>query len=123
MTYLTIRVENLPKSHGKHQGIWLVLQTKKANSPPVNGVFTVELNRAKNRKGEEHWIGDAITFHRDGRRFIYLGWLDDKHQMFGRIKLYLDQIPNLTPASDRVDVTINGTSKRGSCAFATAIVI
>ena len=123
MAALTIRVKDIPSSHNEHEGLWLVLQTKNALVPPVNGAFTVELSRAKNRKGEEHWAGDAVHFHGDGRRFLYLGWLDNKHQMFGRIKLYLDQIPNLSPESDQVEVTISGTSKRGGCAFATAIVI
>ena len=123
MATLTVRVKDIPPSHNEHIGLWLVLQTKTALVPPVNGTFTVEIGRAKNRKGEEHWGGDAVHFHGDGRRFLYLSWLDNKHQMFGRIKLYMDQIPNLTPESDYAEVTISGTTKRGTCAFATAIVI
>ena len=123
MVSLAIRVKDLPATHNEHEGIWLVLQTKKSLVPPMNGIFTVNLERVKNRKGEENWGGDAVHFHGDGRRFIYLGWMDNKHQMFGRIKLYLDQIPNLNTESDHAEVTISGTGKRGGCAFSTAIVI
>ena len=55
-------------------------------------MFSVQLDRAKNRKGEEHWLGDAVHFHGDGRRFIYLAWLDCQGKMFRGIKLYLEQI-------------------------------
>ena len=86
-------------------------------------MFSVQLDRAKNRKGEEHWLGDAVHFHGDGRRFIYLAWLDCQGKMFRGIKLYLEQIAGLNPESDLVSVTINGRGKDGSPACSTAIVV
>ena len=86
-------------------------------------MFSVQLDRAKNRKGEDHWVGESVVFHGDGRRFIYLVWLDFRGKMFGRIKLYLDQILDLSPESDQASVTISGTGRKGGPAFSTAIVI
>ena len=123
MTKLTIAVVDLPASCGEHSGIRLLLQTKKSYQSAVEGVFSVELSRAANRKGEEHWVGDAVHFHGDGRRFIYLAWVDDRGQMFRRIKLYLCQIPDLTPQSDSVYVVISGRGNDGSPACSTAIIV
>ena len=123
MTKLTITVVDLPTSCGEHSGIRLLLQTKKNYLAGADGVFSVELGWAANRKGEEHWVGDAVHFHGDGRRFIYLAWVDDRGQMFRRIKLYLSQIPDLTPEAESASVTISGRGKDGSPACATAKII
>ena len=101
----------------------MVLQTKKGYVEGVGDEFGVELSRAKNRKGEEYWVGEAVTFHGDGRRFIYLAWLDFRGKMFRRIKLYLDQITDLRPDVDSVAVTVSGRGKDGSPACSTAIVL
>jgi hypothetical protein len=123
MVILTITVKDIPTECFGFGAIQLVLQTKKEYVMSLNGVFSVQLDRAKNRKGEEHWVGESVVFHGDGRRFIYFAWLDFRGKMFGRIKLYLDQIPNLNPESDQAGVTISGTGKKGGPAFSTAIVI
>lgn len=123
MVALTISVIDLPTSCIGHSGIRLLLQTKKGYLSATDGVFSVELSRAANRKGEEHWTGDAVHFHGDGRRFIYLAWVDNKGQMFRRIKLYLAQILELTPESESVNATISGRGKDGSPACSTAIVV
>ena len=123
MTKLTITVVDLPTSCGEHSGIRLLLQTKKSYVADVDAMFIVELERGKNRKGEEHWVGDAVHFHGDGRRFIYLAWIDNKGQSFRRIKLYLSQIPELTPEAESASVTISGRGKDGSPACATAKII
>ena len=88
MVALTISVIDLPTSCVGHSRIRLLLQTKKAYVADVGGSFTIGLELAKNRKREEHWVGDAVHFHGEGRRFIYLAWLDGRGQMFRRIKLY-----------------------------------
>lgn len=103
--------------------IQLVVQTKKGYVSGSDGVFAVILERGTNRKGEEHWIGESVVFHGDGRRFIYLAWLDFRGKMFRRIKLYLDQIPDLSPDSDHLNVTINGRGKDGMPACSTAKII
>lgn len=68
-------------------------------------------------------MGDAVHFHGDGRRFIYLAWLDCQGKMFRGIKLYLEQIAGLNPESDLVSVTINGRGTDGSPACLTAIIV
>ena len=123
MVNLTISIQNIPTECLGMIGIQLVLQTKKEYVMSSSGVFSVQLDRAKNRKGEEHWVGDSVVFHGDGRRFIYFAWLDFRGKMFGRIKLYLDQISDLNPESDQASVTISGTGKKGGPAFSTAIVV
>jgi hypothetical protein len=123
MVNLTITVQDIPTEYEGLTGIRLVLQKKKEYVVSANGVFLVQLDRAKNRKGEELWVGESVVFHGDGRRFIYLAWLNGFGKMFGRIKLYLDQISGLTPESGQASVTITGTNKKGGPAFSTAIVI
>ncbi len=123
MVSLTISVKDCPTSCLGMSGIRLALQTKKGYVESVDEGFLVELSRAKNRKGEEYWVGEAVTFHGDGRRFIYLAWLDFRGKMFRRIKLYLDQISDLSPDADSVAVTISGRGKDGSPACSTAIVL
>ena len=123
MSKLLISVKDRPSLCLGMAGIRLVLQTKKEYVEGVNGVFTVDLSRAMNRKGEEHWVGNAVHFHGDGRRFIYLAWLTSDGQMFRRIKLYLNQIPGLSPESEEIEVTINGQGKDGSPACSTAILV
>ena len=123
MANLTIIVHDMPTECFGMGNIQLVVQTKKGYVSGENGVFSVQLDRAKNRKGEEHWIGESVTFHGDGRRFIYLAWLDFRGKMFRRIKLYLDQIPDLSPDSDHLNVTINGRGKDGMPACSTANII
>jgi Family of unknown function (DUF5990) len=122
MVNLTISVQDIPTECFGFGAIQLVLQTKKEYVMSSNGVFSVQLDRAKNRKGEEHWVGESVVFHGDGRRFIYLAWLDFRGKMFRRIKLYLDQIPGLSPDADSVAVTIRGRGKDGSPACSTAVI-
>ena len=120
---LSISVIDLPTSFLDKDGIRLVLQTKESYFEAVQGVFLVELSPGVNRKGEEHWVGGAVHFHGDGRRFIYLAWLDSRGAMFRRIKLYLSQIPDLVPGASAVTVTISGRGKDGSPACSTAILV
>ena len=123
MVNLTISIQDIPTEFKGMTGLRPALQTKKDYMLSSTGVFSVQLDRAKNRKGEEQWVGDAVHFHGDGRRFIYLTWFAGMGHSFGRIKLYLDQIPGLNPESGQASVTISGTGKRGGPAFATANVI
>jgi hypothetical protein len=123
MVNLTVSVQDIPTECQGMTGIQLVLQTKKEYVMSSAGVFSVQLDRGKNRKGEEHWVSDAVHFHGDGRRFIYLAWLDSQGKMFGRIKLYLDQISSLVPGADSASVSISGTGRKGGPAFSTAIVL
>lgn len=123
MTELIITVQDMPTECFGMRGIQLALQTKKEHVVSPTGVFSVTLDRAKNLKGEEHWVGDAVHFHGDGRRFIYLAWLDSRGKTFRRIKLYLDQIPDLSPESTNVAVTISGRAKDGGPACATATIL
>lgn len=123
MTNLTISVQDMPTEFIGMGGIRLVLQTKKEYVMSANEVFSVVLDRAKNRKGEDQWVGDSVVFHGDGRRFIYLAWLDARGKMFRRIKLYLEHIPGLIPGVESVAVTIEGRGKDGSPACSTAIVV
>ncbi|HLP00299.1 MAG TPA: DUF5990 family protein [Fimbriimonas sp.] len=123
MTELTITVHDLPTEHMGSPGIRLSLQTKQGLVHSPEGVFTVQLDRAKNRKGEEQWVGDSVNFHGDGRRFIYLVWQDKWGKMFRRLKLYLKQIPDLHPESVSASVTISGRAKDGTPACATATIL
>ncbi len=123
MTNLTISVVDIPTECFGFGAIQLVLQTKKEYVMSSTGVFSVQLDRAMNRKGEEHWVGESVVFHGHGRRFIYFAWLDFRGKMFGRIKLYLDQISDLSLESDQASVIISGTGKKGGPAFSTAIVV
>ena len=123
MVQLTISVVDRPTTCQGKVGIRLVLQTKKVYVESVDDLFSVELYRAANRKGEEQWVGDSVHFHGDKRRFIYLAWLDSRGQMFRRIKLYLSQIADLVPGAEQVNVTISGQGKDGSPACSTAIVL
>ncbi len=123
MVNLTITVKDIPTECFGFGAIQLVLQTKKEFVMSSTGVFSVQLDRAKNRKGEEHWVGESVVFHGDGRRFIYFAWLDFRGKMFGRIKFYLDQISDLSLESDQASVTISGTGNNGGPAFSTVIVI
>ena len=102
-----------------------MLQSKKGYRVAQSGVFSVTFDRKLNRKGEEHWAGDDIHFHGDGRRFIYLAWVDQYGNMFRRIKLYLEHITGLDPSAidQDVSVTIAGTLKDGTPACSTAVVI
>jgi len=125
MVHLTILVADLPTTCVPYGAIRLKLQKKKGLADPVNGVFVVTLERKLNRKGEEHWAGDDVHFHGDGRRFIYLQWIGQSGQMFRRIKLYLDHIMELDPTKPDQEITvkIHGRGKDGSPACSTAKLV
>ena len=57
-------------------------------------------------------MGDAVVFHGDGRRFIYLAWLDARGKMFRRIKLYLEHIPGLILGADTHPLQIRSTASQ-----------
>lgn len=120
---LHIRVEGLPTTWESYGAIFLQLQTKNGFEPPTNGAYVVSMERKPNRKGEVHWAGDGVHFHGDGRRFIYLSWVNERGERFRRIKVYLDLIPELESGNEDVFVTIAGTMKDGSPACSTAKVI
>lgn len=66
----------------------------------------------------EHPAGKMVVRQNDGRRFIYLVWLDARGERYGRIKLWAEQIaaPGTT---GRVLVRVPGRDGKGRPACAT----
>jgi hypothetical protein len=59
------------------------------------------------------WTGKSVGRNPDGRRFVYLAWINSAGTSFRRIKLYQDQVQG-----DRVRIL--GAMKDGSPACSTA---
>lgn len=121
MTILTVRVENPPTFFEPYGAIRLVHQSRRGYVEGTAGIFNLELDQKEDRSGKPQWSGDAVHYHSDKRRFIYFAWLSESGKMFRRIKLYLDQIPNLNRHD--MTVTIAGRMKDGSPACSTAKVL
>jgi hypothetical protein len=68
-------------------------------------------------KGENP-VGPMVVRQSDGRRFVYLVWLDSQGGRYGRIKLWADQISS-PGAVGRVTVRIPGSDSKGRPACAT----
>lgn len=113
----------MPTSFDGYGAIQLVHQSKKGCIQGTDGVFTINLERKVDRKGEEQWFGDSVYFYGDKRRFLYFAWISQYGQSFRRIKLYLDQIEGLNPEIQTLNVEISGRGKDGSPACSTAKII
>lgn len=119
MAKLVVKIADAPAEFGAYGRIRLLHQSKKGFVPAVDGAFELELDHKEDRSGVLQWSGDAVHYHGDKRRFIYFAWVSEFGQSFRRIKLYLDQVPELEYGD--AEVTIAGRMpKDGSPACSTA---
>ena len=84
---------------------------------PIGDELRDDLSFEIGWKGE-HPVGKMVVRQGDGRRFVYLNWLDASGGRYGRIKLWAHQIA--PPGTfGEVLVRLKGTDKKGRPACAT----
>lgn len=70
----------------------------------------------------EHPVGPTIVRQGDGRRFVYLVWLDETGGRYGRIKLWAEQIASPgTTGIVRVRIPCKDSKGRPACATVKGI--
>lgn len=117
---LTVRMTEPLQEFPPGQPIRLTLQRKEEHIQAENGEFHVGLNLT-----ERGWRGPEVVWHNDKRAFIYLAWLRESPNgwvRFARIKLYLDQLPDLRPDRDLI-VTVQTINAKGEPACSTAMLV
>lgn len=127
MPKVTILVRGAPRSCLFIKNCTLALQIGKAYESARSNQsgdleFSTEFEWAPDRQGDLHARGPAIVRQNDGKRFIYLAWLDEKGAMFRRIKLFVRQFAT-PPQQGPFLVTLSGIDGKGMPACSTAKVI
>lgn len=110
-TTFTVEIVDLPSHWGEQGAIRLLWQS---GIRPV-AYTEIEGNEVRITVGlkDGRWTGKPVGRNHDGRRFVYLAWINSAGTSFRRIKLYQDQV-----LGDRVRIL--GVMKDGSPACSTA---